>query len=146
MTISSINTGVPHMVVTVDDLETVDVIETGRELRYHAESAPAGTNVNFLTFTTEEGLVKIRTYERGVEDETLACGTGAIACALIAAMNKDLSSPVRVKTRSGGILTIHFQGSKGEYSQIFLQGDARVVYKGEFGKEAWEYGFEAGSK
>ena len=83
LTVSSVNTGVPHVVVMADSVEEVDVFGLGREIRYHEAFAPAGTNVNFIC-PQNPGLLAIRTYERGVEDETLACGTGSIASALVA--------------------------------------------------------------
>jgi len=104
--LSTINTGVPHAVIAVDDIEGVDVIGIGRKVREHAEFAPAGTNVNFIA--PEKGSsLSIRTYERGVEDETLACGTGSVAGALVHALNTRATSPIDLITRSGSRLTIH---------------------------------------
>ena len=135
--ISSINTGVPHVVTFVEQLDDLDVIALGREIRLHQSFAPAGTNANFV----ECGLgnaIKIRTYERGVEDETLACGTGAIASAIISASRYKLRSPVDVKTRSGVHLTIYFEVSNGQYRHIYMQGDARIIYTGELQPDAWK--------
>ena len=138
MTVSSINTGVPHVVVMQDNVEEVDVSGLGRQIRYHKMFAPAGTNVNFIC-QQKTGQLAIRTYERGVEDETLACGTGAIAAALIAAHRRALPSPIDMLTRSGIVLTIHFSLRNGQFSEIFLEGDARVIYRGELWEEAWSY-------
>jgi diaminopimelate epimerase len=135
---SSINTGVPHVVMEVDDLETVDVVALGRQIRHHPGFAPAGTNVNFIA-RLDDRLWGIRTYERGVEDETLACGTGVTAAALTLAARYGLLSPVCLKTRSNGLLTIHFTQNGGKFSPVYMEGDARVVYQGQLWPEAWQY-------
>jgi diaminopimelate epimerase len=122
--------GVPHLVVPVDDLEAAPVAEWGRLLRFHPLFAPAGTNVNFIRVAGPQTL-KIRTYERGVEDETLACGTGAVASALIAARLGQVTSPVTVHTRGGEALTIYFTPPGETFNQVFLEGDALVSYQGE---------------
>jgi diaminopimelate epimerase len=101
--VSSIDTGVPHVVVMASDLENTDVQGLGREIRLHPEFAPAGTNANFISPDSDGGIA-IRTYERGVEDETLACGTGSVAGALVAALTLNLASPVRVRTRSAWLI------------------------------------------
>ena len=133
---SSVNTGVPHVVVLVDDIETVDVVATGRRIRHHRDFAPAGTNANFVT-VGDDGRIFIRTYERGVEDETLACGTGNVAAALILAHERQRVSPISLTTRSGGVLTVHFTRGEAGYRDVFLEGDARVIYSGELWAEAW---------
>jgi len=138
LAVSSINTGVPHAVIITDDIDGVDVAGTGREIRFHEYFAPAGTNVNFIT-GIKNGTISIRTYERGVEDETLACGTGAIASALVTAFKNKAVSPVNVITRSGVILTIHFSRDNGRFYDIYLEGDARVIYKGELWEDSWKY-------
>jgi len=132
----SINTGVPHAVVMVDDIEAVDVVGTGRRIRQHAAFAPAGTNANFVQVTGDGGIF-IRTYERGVEDETLACGTGNAAAALVLAATRGLASPIVLNTRSGAPLTIHFDRDGEDFENVFLEGDARVIYRGELWEEAW---------
>jgi diaminopimelate epimerase len=136
--VSSVNTGVPHVVIRVDSTDDVDVVGIGREVRMHSKFAPAGTNVNFIT-GVKNGVFSIRTYERGVEDETLACGTGSVASALVTAFKDKAGSPLSLVTRSGGILTIHFKESDGRFSDIYLEGDARVVYKGILWEDAWRY-------
>jgi len=136
LTISSINTGVPHVVILTEDVEGIDVVERGREIRFHQTFAPDGTNVNFISLM-QDNIIMMRTYERGVEDETLACGTGAIAAALVAASKFKTESPVRICTRSGEFLTIYFKMTDGSYSDIYLEGDARVIYKAELGEDAW---------
>jgi len=137
--LSRLNTGVPHAVVPVADLEAVDVRSLGRELRYHPHFGPAGTNVNFIPSGAGDGIA-VRTYERGVEDETLACGTGAVACALVTAARRNLPSPVRIFPRGGGQLTIHFEPSPSGFDAVFLEGDARVIYEGNLWEEAWNDG------
>jgi diaminopimelate epimerase len=131
-----INTGVPHVVIRTTDLESVDVVGIGRAVRHHEVFSPAGTNVNF-TRVTGKNTLAIRTYERGVEDETLACGTGSVAAALIAARQDGLISPVKVMTRSGEYLRIFFKQAADSFSDVFLEGDARVIYTGELWDEAW---------
>jgi diaminopimelate epimerase len=135
--VSSINTGVPHVVQIVEGLEGYDVSKLGRAIRYHRQYQPAGTNANFIQ-VRDEHTIHIRTYERGVEDETLACGTGAIASALIAASKGLTSSPVSVCPKGGAVLTIHFQEKGSGFSDVFLEGDARVVYEGVMWEEAYE--------
>jgi diaminopimelate epimerase len=139
LTYSSVNTGVPHVVIWVEDVEAVDVVQMGRQIRRHGLFAPAGTNVNFVS-PTAHGLFAIRTYERGVEDETLACGTGNVAAAMILATKQQLTSPVRLKTRSGSILRVHFGLQAGRFIDLHLEGDARIIYRGQLDEEAWNYG------
>ena len=131
-TVHAINTGVPHACVFVDDLEHAPVIRLGRALRLHPEFAPKGTNANFI-FATGPQSISIRTYERGVEDETLACGTGVTASALIHALLHGATSPVDVKVRGGDTLQVGFvRGAKpGELSSVTLCGPADFVYTGE---------------
>ncbi|MGD9336817.1 MAG: diaminopimelate epimerase [Syntrophobacterales bacterium] len=131
-----INTGVPHTVFildTAEDMEKQDIVSRGREVRYHSHYAPAGTNVNFITVLGQRSL-EIRTYERGVEDETLACGTGATAVALVAAAKGLVEPPVDVRTRSGETLTIYFSGETPE--EVYMEGAATVVYQGQLWQEA----------
>lgn len=130
-----VDTGVPHAVLFVEDIDTVDVVGLGRRIRHHPDFAPAGTNVNFIG-RDGEGL-RIRTYERGVEDETLACGTGVVAGALIAAAKGFADSPVEMVTAGGVTLTVHFSGSgEAGNEQVLLKGPAHLVYKGELTAEA----------
>ena len=136
-TVSSINTGVPHVVIPTEDIDAVDVSAMGREIRYHERFAPAGTNVNFV-MPAADGRVAIRTYERGVENETLACGTGSVAGALVMAHLSGASSPIDMLTRGGGILTIFFKGQAGNFSEVYMEGDARVIYTGQLWDEAWQ--------
>ena len=135
--ISSINTGVPHAVVMVEQVADVDVVTLGREIRLHQAFSPAGTNANFVQ-RSKGDAIEIRTYERGVEDETLACGTGAIAGAIISASRFKMNSPVDVKTRSGEYLTIYFSAKDGQFDDIYMEGDARIIYSGELQPDAWK--------
>jgi len=131
----SVDTGVPHAVVFVDDIDSMDVCALGSRIRHHDVFMPAGTNVNFVQ--QQDGAFKVRTYERGVEDETLACGTGATACALVATLLDAASSPVEIITSGGDRLTIVFDMIKdGLAENVFLKGPAYVVYKGELNAEA----------
>ncbi|MBU4231691.1 MAG: diaminopimelate epimerase [Proteobacteria bacterium] len=122
--------GVPHVAVPVADLDAAPVTGWGRAVRFHPLFAPAGTNVNFIRVEGPQTL-RIRTYERGVEDETLACGTGAAASALIAARLGQVVSPVTVHTRGGEALTIYFTPQGETFSEVYLEGDALVAYQGE---------------
>jgi len=137
-----INTGVPHLVIFVDDLESVDVAGLGAKYRYHEVFAPAGTNVNFVNIL-DNNTIAIRTYERGVEAETLACGTGATASGLISGLIKNIQTPVEVQTRSGKILKVYFQIKNAQSSEpidiVFLEGDSMLSFVGTMIDEAWDY-------
>lgn len=135
--ISSINTGVPHVTIFVEDLERVDVLSLGRIIRFHPHFAPQGTNVNFLHLEKEDQL-NIRTYERGVEDETLACGTGVVASALIAAFKGLVKPPVSIKTKGGEILVVDYEMEANEIKRVFLQGDVHIIYEAEMWEEAYQ--------
>lgn len=124
-----INTGVPHLVYLSKDLEHEDVERIGRTTRYHDLFRPAGTNVNFIQIQGRHKL-RIRTYERGVEGETLACGTGSVAAALIAGALGAVSSPVEVTTASGEKLRIDFERTADGFGGVHLEGEARVICEG----------------
>jgi len=123
--------GVPHLVIVVDDLDAVDVVGRGRPLRRHA-SLRAGANVNFVSPTSDGGFA-YRTYERGVEAETLACGTGAVATAVLLSQWGLARSPVRIRTRSGRELGVRLSGLVQSQTPS-LSGEARIVYRGTFGE------------
>jgi len=135
-TLSSINTGVPHAVLFIDDIETLDVVRLGRAIRNHPHFVPAGTNANFVRLGKESQL-SVRTYERGVEDETLACGTGTVASVLIAAFKGMVKSPVLVKTRGGEVLTVHFELEGNDVKRVFFEGDVHIIYEAEMWEEAY---------
>lgn len=136
--------GSPHLVIFNEDirnesgkmafvdLDTVPIHELGRKLRYHKNFAPAGLNVNFIAI--KENKLYIRTYERGVENETLACGTGSTAAALIASLKCGLHSPVSVIVKSGAELKVKFEYKPGRFEKISLTGPAEKVYNGEIFK------------
>jgi len=133
-----INTGVPHVVLSVDDIAQIDVADQGRTIRHHEAFSPAGTNVNFMQPVGDQ-TIAVRTFERGVEDETLACGTGCVAASLVMGSKNHWSSPVNVRTHSGEMLRIYFSlAEKGMFSQVYLEGDARVIYNGTLWDEAWK--------
>lgn len=146
--VHSINTGVPHVVHFVEDNGETPVREWGRHIRHHKLFEPAGTNVNFVQMPENE--LYVRTYERGVEDETMACGTGAVASALVAALHGHVTSPVRVRTSGGDVLTIHFslldlddsqdgaaaQRHEQRIAEVYLEGPATFIYEGQLHEEA----------
>lgn len=135
--IHSLDTGVPHVVIFVApaDLDAVDLAALGPAIRFHPIFSPRGTNVNFVALT-EHGL-RMRTYERGVEGETLACGTGAVAAAVVASRKGMLASPVRVRTTGGDTLEVRFATSPtGQISHVQLKGPASLAYWGELQAEA----------
>jgi len=135
-TLHFINTGVPHTVLFVEDNQRTPVTKWGRYIRTHKMFQPAGTNANFVEITGENTLF-VRTYERGVEDETRACGTGATAAALVAALLGHVHSPVSVTTSGGEVLTIRFEMTKEkEIEKLFLEGPAGIIYHGELQPDA----------
>jgi len=115
--------GVPHLVVLVDDVDTIDVLGDGAALRRDPLLGAAGANVNFVSLA---GGLRMRTYERGVEGETLACGTGAVATAALLAAWGLATSPVSLMTRSGSVLTVRFTGDRPS-----LAGEGRLVFTGQ---------------
>jgi len=124
-----LNNGSPHHMEFIEDIEHVNVFERGRKIRYSEQYAPNGANVNFIEIQGKSSLF-VRTYERGVENETLSCGTGVIASAL-AASTKGLVSPISIKTK-GGILQVNFEKTNdGQFSNIWLIGPATQVYQGK---------------
>jgi diaminopimelate epimerase len=135
--IDGVNTGVPHAVIVYEKLDAAPVRELGRLVRFHQHFAPAGTNVNFAAL--REGELWLRTYERGVEDETLACGTGAVASALVAGTSMGLASPVSVRVKSGERLKVHFKLKPGGFEEVFLEGAAVYAYEGRLHREAFAW-------
>lgn len=121
-----INTGVPHYVLFVQDVAQIDVFKTGRKYRNHTAFQPAATNVNFVELVGENAI-KLRTYERGVEAETLACGTGCVASAVISNLKKALQFPVNIQTQGGEII-VH-KDTNGD--RFLLEGEVTPVYEGE---------------
>ncbi|MCM8763252.1 MAG: diaminopimelate epimerase [Candidatus Omnitrophica bacterium] len=129
--VNFVNTGVPHCVIFVEGLDKIDVVGIGRPIRYHRQFSPQGTNVNFVEVLNKDSL-KIRTYERGVEDETLACGTGAVACAVIFALKGKVKDRININTRGGEVLKVYFERTKDRFCNVWLEGKARIVYQGEY--------------
>lgn len=130
LTVHSVNTGVPHAVVFTDDLANVPVVPWGAGLRYHEAFKPKGTNANFVSVLAP-GSISIRTYERGVEGETLACGTGMVACALIHHELTGAPSPVSVLVKGGDTLRVGFtETNPHEYTDVTLFGPADFVFQG----------------
>ncbi len=121
------DTGVPHAVIYCKELEKLNVHDFGKKIRFHPAFQPTGTNVNFVKIDAEH-LIRVRTYERGVEDETHACGTGATASALLAGIRKMVSSPVEVITSGGERLVVHFDLARPD--ETYLEGKATLVYSG----------------
>lgn len=132
-----IDTGVPHVVVFVEGLKNVDVAGIGRVIRYHDRFKPRGTNVDFVE-EVNGNLVGVRTYERGVEDETKACGTGSVAAAVIAylKMNPTVhdkkAAKMNVRTASDEVLEVAFDIQEGHVTNVWLKGSARFIAKGEY--------------
>jgi diaminopimelate epimerase len=126
-----INTGVPHAVIPVADLTNCDVHELGKGIRYHDHFAPKGTNANFIASSTspEQDLI-VRTYERGVEGETLACGTGVVASALIHHLQTGKHSPIRVRVAGGDVMEVAFEKNNHGFHDVTLTGPADLVFTG----------------
>lgn len=133
---SFMNSGVPHAVLFLPDGMEVPVKEWGHEIRFHDLFQPAGTNVNFVQ-ALADGTIRVRTYERGVEDETMACGTGAVASAIFAGIEGVATSPVQVLTSGGDRLTIVFDLKEGPAAEnVYLHGPARIIYEGQLTAES----------
>ena len=124
-----LNTGVPHLVIFSEDPEQIDVLDQGRKIRNSQEFAPQGTNVNFAEFSKD--IIRMRTYERGVEDETLSCGTGAVACSIATEYSTN-SGKYEYEVRvAGGQLKVSFERSGPEqFEEIYLEGEAKMVFEG----------------
>jgi diaminopimelate epimerase len=120
---------VPHVVVRVEDIASIDVRKVGALIRYHALFDPKGTNVNFIEKRADRSIA-IRTYERGVEDETLACGTGVVASALIFAATESVDGPMQVLVRGGDELEVGFARRGGQFTNVTLTGPADFVFDG----------------
>ena len=128
-TIHFINSGVPHVVIPVAKVDDADVLSEGAAIRYHKMFSPNGTNVNFIE-KRGPGKIAIRTYERGVEDETLACGTGIVASALIFAATENAGAPIQVISRGGDELQVGFEKIGDNFRNVTLTGPAEFVFEG----------------
>tara|TARA_B100000965_G_C19518718_1_gene725438 strand:- start:460 stop:1263 length:804 start_codon:yes stop_codon:yes gene_type:complete len=129
-TIHSMNTGVPHAVLIEDELSQVDIKVLGSIVRNHTLFSPDGTNVNFVQINKSDTLT-IRTYERGVEDETLACGTGMVASALIHHQLNGINPPAYVTVKGGDTLEVSWHYNNNQYSNVTLKGPAISVFTGK---------------
>jgi len=127
---SFLNTGVPHAVVFTQELDKIDVHVLGRTIREHQAFKPKGTNANFVEIKSPHSI-RVRTYERGVEQETLACGTGSTASAILSAVRGYTKPPVQVHTRGGEILNINFKINGREITEVDLEGEAHIVFEGK---------------
>ena len=128
-TIHSLNTGVPHAVLYVPDADKAMVMSLGPEIRRHAHFGSRGTNVNFVQ-VLGPNHIRVRTFERGVEGETLACGTGVSACAMVSAHVHKFTSPVKVQVQGGDILEVSFKDSGTSFDDVRLTGPADFVFEG----------------
>jgi diaminopimelate epimerase len=135
--LDKVDTGVPHAVAFVDNLDAYDVVQCGRHIRHHEHFQPKGTNANFA-FVIDRHKIRVRTYERGVENETLACGTGMVAAVLSAAQRGFVESPVDVLVQSGETLRIYFEQKNGSFREIYLEGKVKIVYQGFLFTEAYK--------
>jgi diaminopimelate epimerase len=129
LAVHSLNTGVPHAVVFVPDADKAMVQSLGAELRYHDHFKPKGTNVNFAQ-VLGPNHIRVRTYERGVEGETLACGTGVTASALVSSRVHKFTSPVKVQVQGGDTLEVSWIEADGQFNDVRLNGPADFVFKG----------------
>jgi diaminopimelate epimerase len=129
--IHSLNTGVPHAVITVEELEDININDHGAYLCRHPYFAPQGTNVTYMQVVSKN-QIKVRTYERGVNGETLACGTGATAAAIIASRFEMLQPPIEVTMRSGDTLLINFTLEKESVISPTMSGPADLLFEGKF--------------
>ncbi|MBI5386715.1 MAG: diaminopimelate epimerase [Verrucomicrobia bacterium] len=129
LSVHCLNTGVPHAVIFVPDADTAMVQRLGAEVRHHQQFSPKGTNVNFVQ-ALGPNSIRVRTYERGVEGETLACGTGVTASALVSSQVHHFNSPVKVQVQSGDVLEVSFRESNGVFRDVKLNGPADFVFEG----------------
>lgn len=134
-----LDTGVPHAVLFVDDLEKNNLFSLAPAIRFHKEFHPKGTNVNYAKILPDQS-VAIRTYERGVEQETLACGTGAVAVAIASANAYQIPAPIKIHTRSGDCLHINFQGTSSFLTHLVMTGPAIKIFEGSTDLEM--FGFQ----
>jgi diaminopimelate epimerase len=130
--VNFIDTGVPHAVIFVEGLGKIDVAGLGKQIRFHKRFAPAGVNADFVEVLDKDSI-KVRTYERGVEDETLACGTGSAASALIYAIAYRLyANLINVYTQGGEVLKVYFEKINSNFVNVWLEGKVKIVYEGEY--------------
>ena len=128
-TVHFINSGVPHVVIPVSRVSDIDIRREGAAIRNHKMFSPKGTNVNFIEKRGPKKMA-VRTYERGVEDETLACGTGVVASALIFASTENVRGPIDVLVRGGNELQVGFEKTGMQFKNVTLTGPAEFVFEG----------------
>ena len=128
-TVNFVNSGVPHVVIPVSRIDDVDVPREGALIRYHEMFSPKGANVNFIE-KRGDWKIAVRTYERGVEDETLACGTGVVASAIIFAASENINGPVGVLVRGGDELQVGFEKTEMQFRNVTLTGPADFIFEG----------------
>lgn len=142
ITSSYADTGSPHVVIKISDvlknpenpessfkdIMNFPVYNLGKEIRYSSDFMPEGTNVNFIDVVDD--VINIRTYERGVEDETLACGTGSVASAVICYVTDNLKTPIKLKTYGGDFLTVNFEVENQKVKNLSLTGPAKIIFEG----------------
>jgi diaminopimelate epimerase len=128
-TVDFVNSGVPHVVIPVSRIDDVDVRREGAPIRYHEMFSPKGANVNFIE-KRGDWKIAVRTYERGVEDETLACGTGVVASAIIFAASENINGPVGVLVRGGDELQVGFEKTEMQFRNVTLTGPADFIFEG----------------
>jgi len=129
MTVHKIDTGVPHAVHFVDEIKDYPVKDMGAKIRYHKIFEPEGTNADFVK-PIDKSTISVRTYERGVEDETLACGTGVVASAIISNLVNGTQQPVSANTEGEDVLKVHFKKEHNHFSDVHLEGDSHIVFEG----------------
>ncbi|UCD54799.1 MAG: diaminopimelate epimerase [Candidatus Omnitrophota bacterium] len=127
--IHAVNTGVPHAIHFVENIENYPVKEIGEKIRYHRLFEPEGTNADFVK-PIDKSTISLRTYERGVEDETHSCGTGVVASAIISHLVNDVEQPVNAITRSKDVLKVYFRKEHNRFHDVYLEGGARIVFEG----------------
>jgi len=129
VTVHSVNTGVPHAILYVPDADKAMVLQSGAEIRQHRQFAPRGTNVNFVQ-VLGPSHIRVRTFERGVEGETLACGTGVTASALVSSITQGFQSPIKVQVQGGDTLEVSFKPNGAGFEEVELSGPADFVFAG----------------
>lgn len=128
-------TGSPHVIVWTQDIETVDVFEQGGQIRHDPVFGPKGTNASFAKWNSDGNYIELRTFERGVEAETLSCGTGAVAAAIIAFASQLTDQTNLAVQYPGGVLEVAFENHKGYFKNVFLTGPVRRVFAGVWGND-----------
>lgn len=137
ITVSYIDTGVPHTIIYVHSIKHIDVFGIGKAVRDHSQFKPRGTNVNFVE-QKSKSLIDVRTFERGVEDETKACGTGSVAAGIVTYLKanpeiqKKKNANMKVITASGEVLKVTFDVNDQTFSNVRLKGSAKFIAKGEY--------------